>query len=60
MKKSWFIPLLSATLLLPSTFSVDAATKPTVITKYAKEKKTLKYPYVTKGPSTSVQKNDQR
>lgn len=56
MKKSWLIPLLSATLLLPTTLSVDAATKPTVITKYAKDKKALKYPNVTKGPSTSVRK----
>ncbi|MDW2886341.1 DUF3298 and DUF4163 domain-containing protein [Exiguobacterium artemiae] len=56
MKKSWLIPMLSATLLLPTTLSVDAATKPTVITKYAKDKKALKYPYVTKGPSTSVRK----
>jgi hypothetical protein len=56
MKKTWMIPLLSATLLLPTTLSVEAATKPTVITKYAKDKKELKYPYVTKGPSTSVRK----
>lgn len=54
LKKTWLIPLLSATLILTTTLSVDAATKPTVITKYAKDKKSLKYPYVTKGPSTSV------
>ncbi|MGX8176329.1 DUF3298 and DUF4163 domain-containing protein [Exiguobacterium artemiae] len=56
MKKAWLIPILSATLLVPTTFSVDAATKPTVITKYANNKKDLKYPYVTKGPSTNVRK----
>ena len=56
LKKAWLIPILSATLLVPTTFSVDAATKPTVITKYANNKKALKYPYVTKGPSTSVRK----
>lgn len=56
MKKAWLIPLLSATLILPTTLSIDAATKPTVVTKYAKDKKALKYPYVTKGPSTSVRK----
>lgn len=56
MRKSWLISLLSVTLLLPATLSVDAATKPTVIAKYAKDKKALKYPYVTKGLSTSVRK----
>lgn len=56
MKKSWLIPWLSATLLVPTILSVEAAAKPTIITKYAKDKKALKYPYVTKGPSTSVRK----
>lgn len=56
MKKTWLIPLLSATLILPTTLSVDATAKPTVVTKYAKDKKALKYPYVTKGPSTNVRK----
>lgn len=56
MRKQWLIPFLSATLILPTTLSVDAAKKPTVITKYAKDKKSLKYPYVTKGPAKNVRK----
>jgi len=54
MQKKWLIPLLSVTLILPTTLSVDAAKSPTIVTKYAKSKKDLKYPYISKGLSTKV------
>ncbi|KSU49941.1 DUF3298 domain-containing protein [Exiguobacterium indicum] len=50
------LPLLATSLLLPTSISVDAASKATVVTKYAHDKKNLKYPYVSKGLTTSVRK----